>query len=73
LLQLFLADAAFLNSVAHDAENLFMSRLLLMQSCISDPCAWPQSFLASFLQSCDTELLDDEEAGGAAAAGGAAV
>jgi len=65
-----LAAAAFLNSVAQEAVNLFMSRLLLMQSCISDPCARPQNFFASFLQSRDTESLDDDEAAGADAAGG---
>jgi hypothetical protein len=65
----FFAAAAFLNSVAQLAENLFRSRLLLMQFCISEPCACPHSLRASFLQSCDTELLEEDEAAG----GGVAV
>jgi hypothetical protein len=69
----FFAAAAFLNSVAQAAENLFRSRLLLMQFCISDPACLPHNSLASFLQSCDTELLEEGEDAGAEAGGGVAV
>jgi hypothetical protein len=69
----FFAAAALLNSVAQAAENLLRSRLLLMQSCISEPARAPQSLRASFLQSCDTELLDEDEDGGEDAEGGDAV
>jgi hypothetical protein len=43
-----------------------------MQACISEPACLPHSFLASFLQSCDTELLEEDDAG-AEAGGGVAV
>jgi len=69
----FFAAAAFLNSVAQAAENLLRSRLLLMQACISEPACLPHNFFASFLQSCDTELLDEDEVAGADAAAGGAV
>ena len=69
----FFAAAAFLNSVAQAAENLLRSRLLLMQACISEPACLPHNLLASFLQSCDTELLDEDEGAGADAAAGGAV
>lgn len=67
------AAAAFLNSVAHAAENLLRSRLLLMHACISEPACLPHNLLASFLQSCDTELLEEGDAAGADAAGGGGV
>lgn len=70
----FFAAAALLNSVAHVAENLLRSRLLLMQPCNSEPRASiPQSLRASFLQSCDTEVLfsgEEAEVAGADAEGG---
>ena len=49
------------------------SRLLLMQACISEPACLPHNLLASFLQSCDTELLEEDEVVGADAAAGGAV
>jgi hypothetical protein len=52
----FFAAAALLNFLAQAAENLLRSRLLLMQACISEPACLPHNLLASFLQSCDTEL-----------------
>jgi hypothetical protein len=62
-----------LNSVAQAAENLLRSRLLLMHPCISEPACAPHSLRASFLQSCDTEVLEEEEDAGADAGGGVAV
>ena len=49
-----------------------------MHPCISEPACAPHSLRASFLQSCDTELLEEEEdagadAGGVDAGGGVAV
>ena len=69
----FFVAAAFLNSVAQLAEILFISRLALMQSFISVLFVFPHSFLASFLQSCDTELLEEAEVAGAEAGGDVAV
>lgn len=55
------------------SENLFRSRLLLMQSFISSPWARPQAFFTSFLQSCESFgcppedfEVEEVEAGGAA-------